>query len=286
MDKLNKPLMDIKNAFRLGFLKKAAAAGLTYEQAAFLYQSGLHKVSTESHVKHDAGVGAAVGAPLGAASSGAAAHLVRKMKLMKSKPNVAGHAVGGGIRGAIAGAGIGAGVGAIRDAFSKSAGNDIPISTDELSDFKDQMSGQGYQPPIMAPDQSAQARYYNQHAIQQRDQMAGKNPDWETAKGALMGGGQGALAGAFAGHLAGHAQKHISDPHKFSSGALKKLPGSFRIGGSLLGALAGGVPAALDARHQVEVARKLEDPRNLDYFIRQMSNERHLANNDFNGYAQ
>jgi hypothetical protein len=167
----------------------------------------------------------------------------------------------------------------------KLAGNDIPISTDEMSDFRDQMSGQGFQPPTMAPDQSPQARMYNHHMIQQRDDQAGRNPDWETAKGAIGGGGQGALAGMFAGHLLGHAQKSTLDPHKFSPRFMQKLPGRARIAGSLVGALAGGVPAAMDARHKVDVARKLEDPRNLEYFIRQMSNERHLANNDFNGYA-
>ncbi len=202
--------MDIKTAFRFGFLKKAAALGFSHEQAAGMYAAGLQKI----------------------------------------------------------------------------AYNDLPISTDEVSDFKNQMQDQGYAPPTAGSDYSPQAVGYNHHMIQQRDQLAAKNPDIETALGGLSGGAYGAAAGTFGGHLAGHLQKSTLDPAKFSPRFMQKLPGRFRVGGALIGALAGGIPGAMNARHKVDVAKKLEDPRNLDYFIRQMANERHLANNDFNNYAQ
>ncbi len=158
--------------------------------------------------------------------------------------------------------------------------NDLPMTSTDTADFKDELRQQGSPPPYYGNDQDYDAVNYNHHLISERDRLGAKNPDLQAVGGGLMGGGLGAALGAGAGHMTGNMYAGALDRRRFPN-AMKHLPGKFRTGGMILGALAGGIPGAVNARHKVELAQRLQDPNNLNAMIRQMQMERHLANNQF-----
>jgi hypothetical protein len=170
-----------------------------------------------------------------------------------------------------------------RKDLHKLAFNDLPLSSDDASDFKNTLRQEGNAPVLGGgPQQDFQAQQYSQHAIERRDQLARQNPDIAEFKGALGGGAAGAGIGGLAGWLGGHGAARYANPRMMGPRLMSGLPGWGRTAGMIGGALLGGVPGAVQARHKVETARKLEDPRNLDSFVRQLAQERQLANNQFN----
>jgi len=169
------------------------------------------------------------------------------------------------------------------DSINKLGFNDLPLTSDDASDFKDTMRQQGMAPVLGGPEQNPQAQQYNQSLISTRDDLARRHPDIEAVKGGLMGGAAGAGMGGLGGWLGGHLGATMSNPRFTTPAMMKGMPGWGRTAGMVLGAVAGGVPGAINARHKVELARKLEDPRNLDSLMRQITQERQLANNNFQG---
>lgn len=154
----------------------------------------------------------------------------------------------------------------------KQAFADNQLTGDDMMTMRNYMRENGMEPPYASSD-GDMAGKYNQTLLRLRDEKSQGMPDLEVAKAALKGGGLGALLGAAGGDVAGSALQHVVKPH-----LAHNLPHYGRYGGSLLGALAGGVPAALKAKSETELFKKLNNPHNLHQAVDSLAQERQAAN--------
>lgn len=149
--------------------------------------------------------------------------------------------------------------------FDKIAFGENMMTPEDIGNYKNILARRGAPMEYGVDPGQPEARQYNMHMLNHRDSMAKKDPQIASLKAGLGHGLVGAGLGAGVGAL----MKRFG----FNS---RWKPGLSALGGAAM-----GVRGANRAEQEVQLAKKMQDPNNLETFIQQMAKERALANNQF-----